>query len=81
MERHEHLIVEEFVKPLSLALRLFGNMFAGELIFILIAILPWWSQWIPGGIWAVFHFLIISIQAFIFIMLSLVYFVIANDTH
>ncbi|MBV9576266.1 MAG: F0F1 ATP synthase subunit A, partial [Gammaproteobacteria bacterium] len=38
-------VIEECVKPISLALRLFGNMFAGELIFILIAIMPWWVQW------------------------------------
>jgi F-type H+-transporting ATPase subunit a len=74
-------IIEELTKPLSLALRLFGNMFAGELIFILIAILPWWSQWLPGGIWAIFHILIITIQAFIFMMLTIVYLSMAHDTH
>ncbi len=74
-------LIEELVKPLSLALRLFGNMFAGELIFILIAILPWWSQWLPGGIWAIFHILIITIQAFIFMMLTIVYLSMAHDTH
>lgn len=74
-------IIEECVKPLSLALRLFGNMFAGELIFILIGLLPWWSQWLPGGIWAIFHILIISIQAFIFMMLTIVYVSMAHDTH
>jgi len=74
-------LIEEFVKPFSLALRLFGNMFAGELIFILIAVLPWWAQWMPGGIWAIFHILIISIQAFIFMMLTIVYLSMAHDTH
>jgi len=74
-------IVEELVKPLSLALRLFGNMFAGELVFILIAIMPWWTQWVPGGIWAIFHILIITIQAFIFMMLSIVYISMAHDKH
>lgn len=74
-------IVEECVKPLSLALRLFGNMFAGELIFVLIAVLPWWAQIVPGGIWAIFHVLIISIQAFIFMMLTIVYISMAHDTH
>lgn len=74
-------LVEEFVKPFSLALRLFGNMFAGELIFILIAVMPWWAQWLPGGIWAIFHILIISIQAFIFMMLTIVYLSMAHDTH
>lgn len=73
--------VEECVKPLSLALRLFGNMFAGELIFVLIAAMPWWAQILPGGIWAIFHILIISIQAFIFMMLTIVYLSMAHDTH
>ncbi len=74
-------LVEEFVKPLSLALRLFGNMFAGELVFILIALLPWWAQWLPGGIWSVFHILIITLQAFIFMMLTIVYLSMAHETH
>lgn len=74
-------LIEEGVKPLSLALRLFGNMFAGELVFILIALLPWWSQWLPGSIWAIFHILVISIQAFIFMMLTIVYLSMAHDTH
>lgn len=74
-------LVEECVKPLSLALRLFGNMFAGELIFILIAILPWWAQWPPGAIWAVFHILIITLQAFLFMMLTIIYLSMAHDAH
>lgn len=73
--------IEEGVKPLSLALRLFGNMFAGELVFILIALLPWWAQWLPGSIWAIFHILVIAIQAFIFMMLTIVYLSMAHDTH
>jgi F-type H+-transporting ATPase subunit a len=74
-------IVEECVKPLSLALRLFGNMFAGELIFILIAIMPWWAQWPPGAIWAIFHILIITLQAFLFMMLTIIYLSMAHDAH
>ena len=74
-------LLEEFVKPLSLALRLFGNMFAGELIFILVAIMPWWIQGLPGGAWAIFHILIITIQAFIFMMLTIVYLSMAHETH
>ena len=74
-------IVEECVKPLTLSLRLFGNMFAGELIFILIAILPWWAQWPPGGIWAVFHILVITLQAFLFMMLTVIYLSMAHDAH
>lgn len=74
-------VIEEIVKPMSLALRLFGNLFAGELVFILIALLPWWSQWTVGGLWAIFHILIILIQAFIFMMLTIVYIGMAHDTH
>lgn len=75
-------IVEELVKPLSLALRLFGNLFAGELIFILIAgMIPWYLQWSIGGVWAIFHILIILIQAFIFMMLTIVYLGMAHESH
>jgi len=75
-------MVEELVKPLSLGLRLFGNMFAGELIFILIAgLLPWWFQWVPGGIWSIFHILVITLQAFIFMMLTIVYLSMAHESH
>lgn len=73
-------MIEECVKPLSLSLRLFGNMFAGELIFILIALLPWWIQWTVGGIWSVFHILVISIQAFIFMMLTIIYLSMAHES-
>lgn len=72
--------IEELAKPISMALRLFGNMFAGELIFLLIALLPWWIQWVPGGMWAVFHILVISLQAFIFMLLTIVYLSIAHQT-
>lgn len=74
-------LIEECVKPISLALRLFGNLFAGELIFILIALMPWWIQWTVGGVWAIFHILIIAIQAFIFMMLTIVYISMAHETH
>lgn len=75
-------IIEECVKPISLSLRLFGNLFAGELIFILIAaMIPWYIQWPFSGIWAIFHILIIVLQAFIFMMLTMVYLSIANEKH
>ena len=74
-------LVEEFAKPLSLALRLFGNLYAGELIFILIALLPWQAQWLLGGPWAIFHILIIVLQAFIFMMLTIVYLSMAKSGH
>jgi F-type H+-transporting ATPase subunit a len=67
-------------KPLSLSLRLFGNMFAGELIFILIALLGIWQ--LPlHFLWAVFHVLIITLQAFIFMMLTIVYLSLASEKH
>ncbi|BEE11433.1 F0F1 ATP synthase subunit A [Aeromonas dhakensis] len=69
-------------KPVSLGLRLFGNMYAGELIFILIAgLLPWWSQWILSVPWAIFHILIITLQAFIFMVLTIVYLSMAQEDH
>ena len=74
-------LIDECVKPLSLALRLYGNLFAGELIFILIALLPWWIQWTLGAVWTIFHILIITIQAFIFMMLTIVYLKMAGETH
>lgn len=74
-------VIEECAKPVSLALRLFGNMFAGELIFILIAVMPWWVQWPPGAIWAVFHILVITLQAFLFMMLTIIYLGMAHDSH
>lgn len=73
--------LEELVRPISLSLRLFGNLFAGELIFILVALLPWWIQWTIGGVWAIFHILIILIQAFIFMMLTIVYLSMAHESH
>jgi len=73
-------IMEEIVKPLSLSLRLFGNMFAGELIFFLIAMLPWWIQWTVGSVWSIFHVLIIVLQAFIFMMLTVIYLSLASTS-
>ena len=67
-------------KPISLSLRLFGNMFAGELIFILIALLGIYQLPLHFG-WAVFHVLIITLQAFIFMMLTIVYLSLASETH
>ena len=67
-------------KPVSLSLRLFGNLFAGELIFILIALLGLWQLPLHFG-WAVFHVLIVTLQAFIFMMLTIVYLSLAHETH
>ncbi|MCD6055709.1 MAG: atpB [Gammaproteobacteria bacterium] len=74
-------LIEEISKPISLSLRLFGNLYAGELIFILIALLPWWTQWLLGVPWAIFHILIVVLQAFIFMMLTIVYLSMAHESH
>ncbi|WP_348666355.1 F0F1 ATP synthase subunit A [Arsenophonus symbiont of Ornithomya chloropus] len=67
-------------KPISLSLRLFGNMYAGELIFILIAaLLPWWLQWILNVPWAIFHILVITLQSFIFMILTIIYLSMASE--
>ncbi len=74
-------------KPISLSLRLFGNMCAGELIFILIAIMYSGGLLLGalGGFlhmgWAIFHVLIVTLQAFIFMMLTIVYLSLASETH
>ncbi len=74
-------VIEDGVKPISLALRLFGNLFAGELVFILIATMPWWVQWGPGFLWSMLHVLVIIVQAFIFMMLTIVYLSMAYHEH
>lgn len=74
-------------KPISLGLRLFGNMYAGELIFILIALM--FTAGIVVGslggvlqiLWAIFHILVITLQAFVFMMLTIVYLSMASETH
>ncbi|RXS43501.1 F0F1 ATP synthase subunit A [Idiomarina sp. 29L] len=67
-------------KPASLALRLFGNLYAGELIFILIAMIGLFQ--LPAHFaWAVFHILVITLQAFIFMMLTIVYLSMASSEH
>ena len=67
-------------KPLSLSLRLFGNMYAGELMFILIALLGIWQLPLHFG-WAVFHILIVTLQAYIFMILTIVYLSQAHESH
>ncbi|MGL9769204.1 MAG: F0F1 ATP synthase subunit A [Sodalis sp. (in: enterobacteria)] len=67
-------------KPVSLGLRLFGNIYASELIFILITgLIPWCSQWILNVPWAIFHILIIILQAFIFMVLTIIYLAMASE--
>jgi F-type H+-transporting ATPase subunit a len=72
--------VDMIAKPLSHGLRLFGNMYAGEMIFILIALLPFYAQWALSLPWAIFHILIISLQAFVFMILTIVYLTQAHET-
>ncbi|HET7772522.1 MAG TPA: F0F1 ATP synthase subunit A [Burkholderiaceae bacterium] len=81
-------IIEYLAKAVSLGMRLFGNMFAGELLFMLIALLGasgvWWAMGLhlmAGAMWAIFHILIVVLQAFIFMMLTLVYIGQAHDGH
>jgi F-type H+-transporting ATPase subunit a len=86
--------IDELAKPISLALRLFGNMFAGELVFLLIALLTLGASigaslliWFPlqvvlDMLWIAFHILIITLQAFIFMVLTIVYIGMAHtDDH
>jgi F-type H+-transporting ATPase subunit a len=79
-------LVEYLSKPVSLAMRLFGNMYGGELVFMLIAgLLTSWITFVPGvlfgAFWGIFHILIILLQAFIFMMLTVVYISMAHDHH
>ncbi|WP_449192453.1 F0F1 ATP synthase subunit A [Thauera sp.] len=81
-------IIEFLAKTISHGMRLFGNLYAGELIFILIALLGgtatvfgFVGHVIAGSIWAIFHILIILLQAFIFMMLTLVYVGQAHESH
>ena len=87
-------LVEYAAKSVSMGMRLFGNMFAGELVFMLIALLGGaWSGWnamsvglgighvLAGSVWAIFHILIVLLQAFIFMMLTLVYIGQSHEGH
>lgn len=89
-------MVSLIAKPVSLALRLFGNLYAGELIFILIALLTLnahfshtiagdlglsITQFILSFVWSVFHILVITLQAFIFMVLTIVYLSMAHEEH
>jgi F-type H+-transporting ATPase subunit a len=87
-------VIEEVVRPLSLSMRLFGNMYAGELIFLLIACFTLGAalnhlstyflgiaQFGAGIVWTAFHYLIITLQAFIFMVLTIVYVGISAEKH
>jgi F-type H+-transporting ATPase subunit a len=87
-------VIEHLARPMSLGLRLFGNLFAGEMIFLLLAVLGGSfaidslagiggviGQIVLGTVWACFHILVIPLQAFIFMVLTIVYLAQAHETH
>ena len=74
-------ILEELVKPITLALRLFGNIFAGGIMLALIGLIPIWSSWVPNLLWKGFDMFIGAIQAFIFALLAVLYFAMAGAGH
>ncbi|MGH8961660.1 MAG: FoF1 ATP synthase subunit A, partial [Jatrophihabitantaceae bacterium] len=67
-------MIEELAKPISLSLRLFGNMFAGGILVGLIALFPPYILWAPNAIWKSFDLFVGLIQAFIFALLTVIYF-------
>jgi F-type H+-transporting ATPase subunit a len=87
-------LIEHLARPVSLGLRLYGNLYAGEMIFLLLAVLGGSfainslagiggaiGQLVLGAAWAVFHILVIPLQAFIFMVLTIVYLAQAHETH
>ena len=90
-------LIEHMARPVSLGLRLFGNLYAGEMIFLLLALLGrqlrrraidrsagiagFIGQTILGLAWAIFHILVITLQAFIFMVLTIVYLAMAHESH
>ena len=87
-------LIEHIARPVSLGLRLFGNLYAGEMIFLLLAVLGGsfainsfggifaaFGQYLFGFLWAFFHILVIPLQAFIFTVLTTVYMSMAHETH
>jgi F-type H+-transporting ATPase subunit a len=74
-------ILEELTKPITLALRLFGNIFAGGIMLALITLIPWYALWAPNLIWKLFDMFIGGIQAFIFALLTVLYFGMAGAGH
>ena len=74
-------ILEELTKPITLALRLFGNIFAGGIMLALIGLIPAFAMWAPNLIWKLFDMFIGGIQAFIFALLTVLYFGMAGAGH
>jgi F-type H+-transporting ATPase subunit a len=74
-------ILEEIAKPISLSLRLFGNIFAGGIMLSLITLIPLYALWAPNLLWKLFDMFIGGIQAFIFALLTVLYFGMAGAGH
>ena len=74
-------IIEELIKPVTLALRLFGNIFAGGIMLSLIGLIPIYLLWAPNVVWKLFDMFIGGIQAFIFALLTVLYFGMAGAGH
>jgi F-type H+-transporting ATPase subunit a len=75
-------VLEELVKPVTLALRLFGNIFAGGIMLALIAAIPWWAGMpVANILWKMFDLFIGGLQAFIFALLTVLYFAMASGGH
>ena len=71
-------LLEELIKPITLALRLFGNIFAGGIMLALIGLMPFYIAWAPNLLWKAFGGAIAVIQAFIFALLTVLYFAMAG---
>lgn len=74
-------LLEELIKPITLALRLFGNIFAGGIMLALIGLMPFYIMWAPNLLWKAFGGAIAVIQAFIFALLTVLYFAMAGSGH
>jgi F-type H+-transporting ATPase subunit a len=80
-------MIEYISKPLSHSLRLFGNLYAGEVIFLLLgmlagtSILGMFGAAFLGAAWSIFHILVVPLQAFIFMMMTIVYLSMAHESH
>ena len=74
-------VLEELVKPFTLALPLFGNIFSGGILVTLIGLFPLWLLWGPNAVWKLFDMFVGLIQAFIFALLTILYFGMAGERH
>jgi F-type H+-transporting ATPase subunit a len=74
-------LITEIVKPFTLALRLFGNILSGTVMVAVLALMPWWVSWLPTAVWKLFDLFVGVIQAFIFALLTIIYFGFAVGSH